>query len=554
MKKLGLILLLFSLNGLLFAQHNSNRKIFTKADTLRGSLTKERSCFDVRYYSLQLDRIDLGSKYIGGKVRMLADVVEPTSRIQLDLFPELEVKSVTSYGKEVKWDREEYLFYVNLEKEYQVDEKLDIEVVYGGKARIAENAPWDGGLTWTLDEYKRPWVAVSCQGIGASIWWPNKDHLSDEPDSMDVRLVKVNKDMWSISNGTFMGLETIGNAEYFHYKISYPINNYNVAMYVGHYSHFEDSVLNGGKKLDLDYWVIRGNEDKAKKQFSIVPEMLTCFEEYFGPYPFHKDGFALVEAPFAGMEHQSAIAYGNNYMTGYLGADYSGIGLDFDFIIVHEAGHEYWGNSVSMTDICDLWIHEGFCTYAEVLYVECKYGYDKALDYIKFKEFLVEGKETLITPAGVNAQPTGDVYSKGALFLNTLRYIADDQKMFFEVLKSIQTKYAYKNISTEDVLNEFNEVYKRDLRVIFDVYLNQVSLPTLNYMVHLKNKKANLYARWLNVPEGFVMPVWFTYQNKQYKVEVGAKNYELLVEKVNLKKLKWLDKLQYVKYSYAGVK
>jgi len=214
-----------------------------------------------------------------------------------------------------------------------------------------------------------------------------------------------------------------------------------------------------------------------------------------------------------------------------------------------------------MSDICDMWIHEGFSTYAEVLYVECKYGYDKALDYIKFKEFLVEGKEPLISPSGVNAQPsgvnaqpTGDVYSKGALFLNTLRYIADDQKMFFEVLKNIQTKYAYKNISTEDVLNEFNEVYKRDLRVIFDVYLNQVSLPTLNYMVHFKNKKANLYARWLNVPEGFVMPVWFTYQNKQYKVEVGAKNYELLVEKVNLKKLKWLDKLQYVKYSYAGVK
>lgn len=553
MKKIGLLIGIFCFQAMLFAQHLHNTVNYTRADTLRGSLVKERSCYDVRYYSLQIDKIDFGNKYIGGKVRMLADVVEPTSKIQLDLFPELEVKSVSSLGKELKWVREEYLFYVILDKEYKVGEKLEIEVVYGGKARMAASPPWDGGLTWTVDEYKRPWMAVSCQGIGASIWWPNKDHLSDEPDSMDVRLVQVGSDMWSISNGTFLGLEKDGNENYFHYKISYPINNYNVTMYVGHYSHFGDSMTNGGQKLDLDYLVIKGNEEKAKKQFSMVPEMLTCFEEYFGPYPFRKDGFALVESPYAGMEHQSAIAYGNQYLPGYSGLDYSGIGLDFDFIIVHEAGHEYWGNNVSMSDICDMWIHEGFCTYAEVLYVECRYGYEKALDYIKFKENMVVGKEALISPAGVNAQPTADIYSKGALFVHTLRYIADEEAMFFTVLKNIQSKYAYKNISTEDVLLEFNSVYKRDLRFVFDVYLKHVAIPTLTYFVKIENKKANLYAKWMDVPQEFTMPIWYSYKNRRYKVDLGT-NDQKLIEKVNLKKLNWLNKLQYVKYNYAGKK
>lgn len=548
MKKSLLFFLNFLFISVLWSQILPHSKSYTKEDTLRGSLLAERSCFDVRYYGLELNEIDFDKKFIQGKVKIHADIIENTSKIQLDLFPELKVLSVYAGNKKLRIERGDFMFYVFLEREYKKGERLELEIAYNGVPRAAVNPPWDGGLTWTKDEYGRPWMSVSCQGLGASVWWPNKDHLSDEPDSMEVKILKLSNDLWSISNGTYHGVIEENDKEFFHFKINYPINNYNVAMYIGHYSHFTDSVKNGDAMLSLDYLVIRGNEEKAKKHFKMVPEMLTCFEQYFGPYPYAKDGFSLVEAPYAGMEHQSAIAYGNKYQKGYLGVDYSGIGLDFDFIIVHEAGHEYWGNYVSMKDLADMWIHEGFCTYAEVLYVECKYGYNKALEYINFKKNMVQADSPLLAPMGVNAMPTSDVYTKGALFLHTLRFIAKNDEQFFAVLKNIQSHFAHSHADTRDILNEFSTEYKRNLSLIFDVYLKQIELPTVEYTVKIENKKANLYARWSKVPDGFSMPVLFWYAGKLNKIELGDKDL-VLIPKFKSKSFRWANEYQYVSYA-----
>lgn len=545
MKRGFLFLFILCISSLVSGQKDRYYGKQTEADKWRGALRKERTCFDVRFYHLDIQEIRFDQKSIRGSVRMQADIVEKTKRIQLDLFPEMQIESIRMNQGPLSYKRIYGAILIDLDRVYMPGEKIEIEIAYGGQPKIAVNAPWDGGFTWTKDEYGRPWMAVSCQGIGASLWWPNKDHLSDEPDSMRISVVQLSDSLWSVSNGTFLGQRKVNEKTINDFKVSYPINNYNVSLYVGHYSYFEEMTMQGEEELGLGYLVIEGNEKKAKKHFEMVPEMLDCFHTYFGPYPFQKDGFSLVEAPFAGMEHQSAIAYGNQYQKGYLGNDYSGIGLDFDFIIVHEAGHEYWGNHVSVKDISDLWIHEGFCTYAEVLYVECVYGKEKALDYIHFKRNMVMHNAPLISPANRNVQPTADIYTKGALFLHTLKSIPEKEEVFLEVLKSIQQKFGGKTISTQDILQSFSMAYKRDLSPIFDAYLRQVELPQIDYSIVQRDGKNFVKARWVNVGKKFAMPAYYTYGDKKRKVELRTvwKYFDLGPHN----SVQWDDRKQYIK-------
>lgn len=504
MKKLGLCLVfLWSISAR--SQHAYGP--FSHADTLRGGLRPERTCFDVTHYDLTIDKIDFKKKFIHGVNIIQARITEPARRIQLDLFAGMKIKALRAEGQKLRYTRDGNAFFTELPRLYNPGERLELSVEYEGMPQVAEHAPWDGGFVWTTAPGGEPWLTVACQGTGASLWWPNKDHLSDKPDSMHLHYIIPDDSLWSLGNGTWLGNSYRGRKKFSDYRISYPINNYNVSLYVGPYTFLNDVYVSGGDTLDLAYLVLKGNAEKARRHFTMVPAMLACYEKYFGPYPFPKDGYALVETPYAGMEHQSAIAYGNRYMKGYLGKDYSGIGLMFDFIIVHETGHEYWGNNVSMRDMADMWIHEGFCTYAEVLYVECLYGKEKALEYINYKKNLVQHDLPMLAPAGVNAEPTGDIYPKGALLLHTIRGILQSDVLFLDILRSMQDTFALKTIGTEDVIDYFNRRTGLNLTPVFHAYLRYVEIPVFEYALYEEQGRWKLRYRWRCPEPGFAMPL-----------------------------------------------
>ncbi len=494
--------------------------LHSRAEILRGSLRPERTCFDVNYYDLNIE-LDVENKEISGSNKMYFTSVESFKKLQIDLFDNMLLDKIVFKGKNLAFEREFNAVFVNFPYEIKKNSQQMIEMFYHGKPIIAKNAPWDGGFSWKKDKENNHWIAVSCEGIGASLWWPNKDHLSDEPDSMRVSCT-IPKDLTFVGNGVLEKDIIKGTKRTMTWKISYPINNYNVTLNIGKYINFQNEYISriDSEKLILDYWVMPYNLDKAKKQFQQVKPMLEAQEKYFGKFPFWKDNYKLVETPYLGMEHQTAIAYGNNYKKGYAGSDYSRIGLDFDYIIIHESGHEYWGNLVSVDDMADLWIHEGFCTYSEALYVEHLYGYQKAMEYINAKKPTIGNKKPILGEYGYNNEGDGDMYNKGMLFLNTLRHIIDNDTLWFEILMEMTTeKFAYKTINTNDVVRFFNKKTNMDLTNVFMQYLGNADIPVLYYSV--KKAKGNMYSlsyKWLTDVKDFKMPVILKIAKKEYKL------------------------------------
>ncbi len=448
-----------------------DKRKFTLADTLRGSLRPERTCYDVTYYELNI-RVDTANQSITGSSRIEFNTLQNFQTLQIDLYENMKIVNITSAGAELKYRREFNAVFVEMPQVMKKGTHGELTVNYYGKPTIAKRPPWDGGFTWSHDKNGKLWLGVSCEGMGASLWWPNKDYLGDEPDSMRI--------IGTIPNG--LSLVCNGNEEKevhnadstttFYWKVSYPINNYNVTLNIGDYVHFSDtSVADDGSKLPMDYYVLSYNLDKAKEHFRQAKPMMKCYEHYLGKYPFWRDGYALVETPYLGMEHQGAIAYGNKYLTGYSGFDYSRMGLDFDYIIIHETAHEWWGNSVSCYDLADMWIHEGFATYTESIYVECLYGTDTALKYINAKKNEISNKAPIQGIYGVNQDGSGDMYSKGSLFLNTLRHIVNNDAKWWSIIKCMSdTTFKYKNIGYQDVVDYFNHKTGMDLSAIFDQY------------------------------------------------------------------------------------
>ena len=483
---------------------------FDRCDTLRGSLRPERTCFDVTSYDLALD-IEFADSSIAGTNAVHFTVVEPTDRIQLDLFENMVIDRVVDAGTgaELDVERECAAVFIDLGRTVPVGERMVLKVHYHGRPRVAVNAPWDGGFTWTTDGAGHPWLGVSCQGIGASLWWPNKDHLSDEPDSMRITAT-VPPALSLVANGELERGELGPEDSVYTWRVGYPINNYNVTLNVGDYTAFFDTYTSSdGRELALQYYVLPEHLDTARVHFQQVKPMLACYETYLGDYPFWEDGFALVETPYLGMEHQGAIAYGNGYQPGYAGWDYSRIGLDFDYIIIHEAGHEWWGNSVSVADIADLWIHEGFCTYSEAIYVECLHGYDTAMAYINAKKPFIGNEHPVLGIHGVNHEGDGDMYSKGMLFLNTLRHLVDDDEAWWAGIKTlVDERFAQSIVSTDDILGFFNETFDKDFTATFEQYLAHPHIPVLLYRLEDRGDgRHRMTYRWLADADGFDMPV-----------------------------------------------
>lgn len=469
----------------------------SKANILRGDYGRYRANSDLLYYHLDV-RVDPEKKTIRGKNTIRFKMLKDDNRIQLDLHAALEVDKILLGETELKYERDSGAVFVDFPETLKAGRDVAIDFYYSGTPFQGSRF---GGFTFGKDPKGRPWIYTACEGPGASIWWPNKDQWRDKVDSMDIS-VTIPNGLVDVSNGKFAGKKDLGDGTTrWDWHVSYPINNYCVSLNIGAYEHFADKFGD----LDLDFYALPEDLDRAKAQFSQVKGMLKTFTHYFGEYPFKNDGYKLIQVPYSGMEHQSAVTYGNLFKNGYLGRDWTGVGISprFDFIIVHESGHEWFGNSVSAADRSDMWIHEGWTTYLEALYVEYHWGKADALKYVNGYKSRIKNNQPIVSRRGINANPPGDQYFKGALFLNTLRSIVDDDTRWWALLRDFYQRFKYQAIMTEDIVAYFNKQTGKNLTPVFDQYLRHAALPVLE----LKFDDAAVSYRWKADEKAFAMPV-----------------------------------------------
>lgn len=522
---------------------------FTKSDTLRGMLSKERACYDVTYYDLNI-AVDIQKQFIKGYVDIHFNAVEEFDNMQIDLYRNMEISEITVNDYPLTFNRIYDAVFVHFPLKLKKGEQNSVRVYYEGFPTAANNPPWDGGFVWEVDQQVRPWVGVACEGDGASLWWPNKDHLSDEPDSMSIR-VAVPDGLTCVSNGNLRETKPFyPGYTLWDWFVSYPINNYNVSINIGHYINFKDTyIAMDGDSLELDYYVLDYNLEKAKIHFEQVKPMLRCYEKYFGKYPFWNDGYALVEAPYLGMEHQSAIAYGNNYMRGYRGGMIPR-DMNWDFLIIHESGHEYFGNSVSTKDHCDMWIHESFTTYMEALYVECLYGYNDAIRYLEGQRGFIRNLEPMVGPRDVNWDEWSgsDHYFKGSWMLHTFRNVIDDDEKWFGFLRAYYDRFKMTTTTTDEFLAFVNEYFEKDYSKFFQQYLYYPGLPRLGYKLKQKGKKLSVKFTWFANVDGFDMPIKVG-KKGQYETiyPVAGKMKEITLEGIDKADFTIANELFYVK-------
>jgi aminopeptidase N len=508
MKKMIMAIAIGSALPILCALAQPKTPVFTRADSLGGMLSPDRTCYDLTYYHLDV-KVDPADSSVRGSNAIYFKVMNAFDRMQIDLFRNMEIaKIVLDDGPIVPFTRECNAVFITLPRMLEKSSMHHVTVFYGGTPIVAKRPPWDGGVTWTKDSSGNPWVVVTSQGTGASLWWPNKDHQADKPDSMLVTIT-VPKGLTDISNGRLRSTTDLADGwTRYDWFISYPINNYCVTFNVGKYAHFSDTY--GPNKLSLDYFVLPENLERAKQTFAQVKTMIEAFEKYFGPYPFYRDGYKLVECPHTGMEHQSAVAYGNRYLGGYRGRAPSEVGLKFDFIIIHESAHEWWGNSLTAKDVADMWIHESFGAYAEALYVEHRWGYREALKYINGKKSNVKNTEPIIGVCNVQHEGSADMYDKGQLVLNTLRSVIDNDSVWFSVIKGLQAQFCYQTVTADDVFGFINRKTGRDFNDFFDQYLKMTQIPQLDVRLTYRGDSTIARYRWIADVKDFHMPVRVT--------------------------------------------
>lgn len=509
----------------------SEKKQFTKQDTLRGTITPERAWWDLTYYHLDI-KVNPDKKHISGKNTVQYKVLDKKSVMQIDLQAPLKITKVTQNGKALTVTSEGNAHFVTLTETQNIGEVKSINVHYEGKPKEAVRAPWDGGFTWKKDPNGNPFIATSCQGLGASVWWPCKDHMYDEVDSMLIS-VNVPKNLMDVSNGKLRSIDDHGSTKTYNWFVKNPINNYGVNVNIGDYAHFSEVFQGENGPLDLDYYVLKDNLEKAKQQFKDAPRMMKAFEHWFGKYPFYEDGFKLVEAPYLGMEHQSSVTYGNQYKNGYLGRDLSGTGwgLKFDFIIVHEAGHEWFANNITNIDIADMWIHESFTAYSESLFVEYYFGKKAGFEYVVGTRKNILNNRPIIGHYNVNKEGSGDMYYKGANMLHTLRQLIEDDEKWRQILRKMNHVFYHKTVSSKQIEDFLSEETNIDLTAFFNQYLRTIEVPTLEYAITKKSLKFH----WTNTVDNFDMPVKVSINNKEEWIypNSGWKTLKLKSKNVN---------------------
>ena len=507
MKKIGSVLFV------LFGLQTLSAQNFTRKDSLHGALRFERTCFDVLRYDLNIT-INPDEKSIVGFNDIAFKVVESTSKIQLDLFENMKIDSILHNHQKLEYLREFNAVFIQFPNQLEQNSTQNLRFYYSGKPKIALAAPWDGGFVFKKDRQGNPFIGVAVQGTGASLWYPVKDTQTDEPDLGATIKVAVPNGLMNVSNGRFSGSFDLKNGyTRWDWEVKNPINTYNITINIADYVHIHEN----HRGLDLDYYVLRENKALAKEHFEEVKPMMDCFQSKFGEYPFKEDGYKLVETSYLGMEHQSAVAYGNKYMKGYLGGDLSGtgIGLLFDYITIHESGHEWFGNSITSSDIADMWIHEGFTQYTEIVFIECQFGYEKAMEYAHGLKKNVSNEKPIIGPCCVNTKGSSDMYPKGALLLNTLRHVIKDDDKWWKMILKYSLTFRHKIIDTETVIAFFNAESGMNLTPIFNQYLKHTEIPKLGLQI----KKGKLHYIWSADVADFKMPVDLIVNGEKIRIE-----------------------------------
>jgi aminopeptidase N len=484
---------------------------FTEIDShqqniFRGTITPERAWWDLTHYHLDI-KVDTKTKSISGTNTMKYKVLSEKKRLQIELQAPMQLTKVEQNGKTLKVEQLGYSYFINTIETQAIGTEYELIMHFSGIPHEAIKAPWDGGITWSVDDNGNDFIASSCQGLGASIWWPNKDHAYDEPNDGALISVEVPEHLMDVSNGRLINVEHNQQAKTktYHWQVVNPINNYGININIGDYVHFGEKHQGEAGELDMDYYVLRDNLAKAKSQFKDAKRTIEAFEYWFGPYPFYEDSFKLVEAPYLGMEHQSSVTYGNGYQNGYLGRDRSqaGPGMLFDFIIVHESGHEWFANNITHNDIADLWIHESFTNYSESLFLEYHFGQEKAFEYVRGQRLNIQNKSPIIGQYGLHQQGSGDMYDKGGNMLHTLRQIIGNDQTWRGILRGLNKTFYHGIATTQLVENYISEQAGKDFSKIFDQYLRDVRIPTLEYFV----KNDVMKIRWGNTIADFDMPI-----------------------------------------------
>ena len=525
-----LTLNMVSAQGLL----GKDQAVFTRQDSLRGTVTKERIWWDVKNYKLDIKVNPLDSTITGSNA-IEYKVLNTYNIMQIDLQNPMEITRVMQDGKPLEYTREGNAFFIKLLAKQVVGSTKELTVFYGGKPKVAVNPPWDGGITWKKDANGKLFIASSCQGLGASVWWPNKDHMYDEVEGMTIS-VNVPGDLMDVSNGRLKEVKKLKDGtKTYTWVVTNPINNYGININIGDYVSFSEKYKGEKGILDLNYYVLKDNLAKAKEQFKDVPRMLKAFEHWFGPYPFYEDSYKLVEAPYLGMEHQSSVTYGNGYKNGYRGRDLSGTGwgLKFDFIIIHESGHEWFANNITYKDIADMWIHESFTNYSESLFVEYYYGKEAGDEYVRGIRKNIENDKPIIGHYDVNNEGSSDMYYKGANMLHTIRQIVNNDEKWRVILRGLNSTFYHQTVTTKQIEDYMTSQTGVELSTVFNQYLRDVRIPTLEYF----SQNNTLGYRWTNCVEGFKMPVKITIDGKEQWLEPNTEwsNTAILNDKAVVK-------------------
>lgn len=500
---------------------------FTRADTLRGSITPERAWWDLNHYHLAVE-IFPESKSIKGSNTIRYRVLSEQQVLQIDLQEPLKIASILQEGEKLDFKREGAVHWVRLKKKQVPGSFEELIVSYEGQPKEAIRPPWDGGITWQKDSNGKHFIASSNQGIGSSIWWPLKDHPADEVDSLRIS-VTVPKGLMDVSNGRLVGIDIGNTTDTFHWSVVNPINDYGVNINIGDYVHFGEKYAGEKGTLDMDYFVLRENLEKAKVHFQDARRMMVAFEHWFGPYPFYEDGFKLVDAPYLGMEHQSSVTYGNGYQMGYRGRDLSGTGwgLKFDFIIIHEAGHEWFANNITYKDVADMWIHESFTNYSESLFLDFHYGKEAGQEYVRGTRMNIANDRPIIGTYGLNQRGSGDMYYKGGNLLNMLREILNDDEKWRKILRGLNQEFYHQTVTTLKVESFISQAFGMDLKPVFDQYLRDARVPILEYYY---SDNQTLSYRWISCLPNFTMPVDVEIGGKKLRIQPKTAWSELKVQ------------------------
>jgi len=493
---------------------------FTRQDSLRGSITPERAWWDLTYYQLDI-AVKPADSTISGRNTVTYRVRSNSNIMQIDLQPPLEITSAEQNGRQLAFTREGNVYWIKLAEEQIPGSVNSVVISYGGKPKASRRPPWEGGITWTKDSKGLPFVASSCQGAGASLWWPCKDHMYDEPDSMLIS-VNVPSNLMDVSNGKLRSVvRQKNNTTTYNWFVGNPINNYGVNINIADYAHFSEIYSGEKGKLSCDYYVLKENLEKAKIQFRQAPMMMAAFEYWFGPYPFYEDGYKLVEAPYLGMEHQSSVTYGNGYRNGYRGTDLSGSGWGekFDFIIIHESAHEWFANNITDEDVADMWIHESFGNYSENLYVEYYYGKEAGAQYVLGSRRNIRNDRPVTGKYDVNYSGSGDMYYKGGNMLHMIRLIIDDDEKWRGILRGLNRDFYHQVVKGSQIEDYLTEKSGLDLKPVFDQYLRDIRIPVFEYYV----KGSKLTFRWNNCVPGFNMPLRIYVNGQKMDIKPSAR-------------------------------